>query len=87
MWSFPGKPGSSRVTRASLCSYANRGSGTEQASSDVADRVGFACIFRREAGTSHLTLNRAKNNSIRQMCALAHAHAPGGFAYTFDSHH
>ena len=28
MWSFPG-------------SYANRGSGTEQASSDVADRVGF----------------------------------------------
>ena len=28
MWSFPG-------------SYANRGSRTEQASSDVADRVGF----------------------------------------------
>ena len=28
MWSFPG-------------TYANRGSGTEQASSDVADRVGF----------------------------------------------
>ena len=28
MWSFPG-------------SYANRGSETEQASSDVADRVGF----------------------------------------------
>lgn len=36
MWSFPGKPWSSRVTRASLYSYANRESGAEQTSSDVA---------------------------------------------------
>ena len=49
MCSFRGKPCSSRVTRASLCSYGNRGNGTKLSSSDVVHLVSEkqAYVFRK----------------------------------------
>ena len=43
MWRFPG-------------SYANRGSETEQASSDAAEMERFACMFRRKVRTGKRSL-------------------------------